>query len=388
MRPNPSGPLQETYEQQSRLVAAALRAAYAWSERAGHPEAMKEISRMTGVVMEALGPGTGPAAPMQLVGFLRRPLGELLSLASPGRDVAADDPVSEAVLLRPDGRLADAAYDVACEYARQLAQSFETAEWLPPWTRMRAEQIQNQVFAALVESGDQDSYTRARRFLVHYPASDRPGLSARLAAAGTRCAARYSAVPPEQRYPGADGQWWWPCPACKWPMTVTGDQVRCRYRLHQAFYQAVPGQAATSPPRLLRTGDRRTRAVPRPWPARDAVCVDPGVWRYIVVPGASELRIAAALEKAGAEVRLWPGMDAYDLLVRAGTLERRLDVKEYLSARKLIEDLRDSPPRAEVLLPATHEHQADLITTALPSLQVVTETALRRQVRQAARRNP
>lgn len=390
MRPSLARLPEETRQRQSRLVAAALRAAYAWSERAGHPEAMKEISRMTGVVMEALGPGTGPAAPMQLVGFLRRPLGELLCLTEPGGDPdgAADDAISEAVLLSPDGLLADAAYDLACEYARQLAEAFETAEWLPPWTRMRAEQIENQVFAALVESGDQDSYTRARRFLVDYPASDRPELSARLAATGTRCAARYSALPPEQRYPGPDGQWWWPCPACRWPMTVTGDQVRCRYRLHQAFYQAVPGRAAMSPPQLLRTGDRGTRAVPRARPTRDAVCVDPGVWRYIVVPGASEIRIAAALEKAGAEVRLWPGMDAYDLHVRAGTLERRLDVKEYRSARRLIEDLRDSPPRADVLLPATHEHQTDLITAAIPSLPVVTETALRRQVRQAARRNP
>ena len=108
------------------------------------------------------------------------------------------------------------------------------------------------------------------------------------------------------------------------------------------------------------------------------------MWRYIVVPGASELRIATDLEKLGADVRMWPEMDSYDLHVSAGTLERSLDVKEYRSARRLIENLRSRVPQAAVLLPKSHEHQADLIAAALPSVTVITETALRRQVRQAA----
>lgn len=170
-------------------------------------------------------------------------------------------------------------------------------------------------------------------------------------------------------------------------MAVTGDTVRCRYRPHRAAYQAVPGRAG-SPPRLLRTGDRAPGSVPRARPAGNAVCVDPGVWRFIVVPGASEIRIATELRLLGADVRMWPDMDAYDLHVSAGTLDRRLDVKEYRSARRLIEDLRSKAPRAAVLLPKSHEHQADLITAALPSITVITETTLRRQVRQAARRNP
>jgi hypothetical protein len=168
-------------------------------------------------------------------------------------------------------------------------------------------------------------------------------------------------------------------------MTVTSDHVRCRYLPHQAAYQAVPGRAS-SPPRLLRTGDCSLRRVPTARRADNAVCVDPGVWRYIVVPGACEVRIAASLEKLGADVQLWPGMDAYDLHVRAGRLELRLDVKEYRSARRLVEDLRDRPPSATIVLPATHEQQLDVITTSLPSVAVMTETALRRQVRQATAR--
>jgi hypothetical protein len=364
-------------QRQARVVAASLRAAYAWSERKTHPEAMREIARMTGVVMEALGPGQGPTSPMQLVGLLRCPLGDLLSLTG-----GTDDPVAEAVLLNPRDGLADTAYDRACEYAQQLTQSM-AAGWLPSWTRMRAEQIQHEVFAALVESGDPGSYVLGRRFLIDHPASDPEQLSSQLLAAGARLAARYSPLPPDQHYQAAGGRrWWWPCPVCQWPMTVTGDYVRCRYLPHQAVYQAVSGRTS-SPPRLLRTDDRSPRCVPAARRAENAVCVDPGVWRYIVVPGASEVRIATSLEKLGADVRLWPDMDAYDLHVRAGRLERRLDVKEYRSARRLVEDLRDKPPSVTILLPASHEHQLDVISAGLPTVKVMTETALRRQVRQA-----
>ena len=79
-------------------------------------------------------------------------------------------------------------------------------------------------------------------------------------------------------------------------------------------------------------------------------------------------------------------MDSYDLHVTRGHAGARLDVKEYRSARRLIEDLRDRAPRAAVLLPKSYEHQADLIAAALPSVAVFTETLLRRQVRQAAAR--
>lgn len=372
-------------QRQSRVVAACLRAGFAWSQRETRPGAMREIARMTGVVMEAAGPGHGPISPMQLISYLRRPLGELIGLA--GQDPGgADDAITAAVLLDGD-RLADAAYDLACEYAQQLTTAAETAAWLPSWTTMRAEQVENAAFSALVESGDKDAYTRARRLITEYPAGDKEELSAQIAATGARCPVKYSPLPADQLYTTAGGAWWWPCPACRWPMTVTGDAVRCRYRPHQAFYQAVPGRRGARP-RLLRVGDRAPGSVPQARTAGSAVCVDPGVWRYIVVPGASETRIAGDLEKLGARVEMWPDMDAYDLRVLAGTLDLRLDVKEYRSARRLTENLRSRAPRAAVLLPKSHEHQAGLIAAALPSLTVITETALRRQVRQATRRNP
>jgi pPIWI_RE three-gene island domain Y/REase associating with pPIWI_RE len=381
-----ASPHDGTRQRQSRVAAACLRAAYAWSERESRPGAMREVARMTGVVMEALGPGSGPASPMQLVACLRRPLSELVTMAGQEHD-STEDAINEAVLLDGD-RLADAAYDVACEYAQQLTSAAETAAWLPSWTRMLAEQVENEAFSALVESGDKDAYTRARRLITEFPAGTQEELSAQVIAAGARCPVKYSPLTADQQYMTGSGSWWWPCPACRWPMTVAGDAVRCRYRPHRAAYQAAQRRPG-SPPRLLRTGDRVPGSVPQARPAGNAVCVDPGVWRFIVVPGASEIRIAGELEKLGADVRMWPDMDTCDLHVRAGTLDRLLDVKEYRSARRLIEDLRSKVMRAAVLLPKSHEHQAGLIAAALPSITVITETTLRRQVRQAAtRRHP
>src|SRR5260370_1464772 len=105
----------ESARRHERVVAAAVRAAYAWSGRAKHPDAMLEISRMTGVVMEARGRGFEPTTPMGLVESLRSPLGGLLSFAA-----AVDPAVAEAGLLDSGDEGTDAGYDVGCEDAQQL----------------------------------------------------------------------------------------------------------------------------------------------------------------------------------------------------------------------------------------------------------------------------
>jgi hypothetical protein len=191
---------------QERVVAASVRAAYAWSERSKHPEAMREIARMTGVVMEARGRGYGPTAPTQFLELLQQPLGKLLSFAGP-----ADEAVADAILLDGNGRVTDAVYDVGCEYAQQLDTTLETAAWLPSWARMRGEQVQTKVFSALVESGDQQAYVRGRRFLIDHPAGQREEIANVLADTGTRCPAEFHDIPGMQVHSHRGQRWWWPC---------------------------------------------------------------------------------------------------------------------------------------------------------------------------------
>ena len=375
-------------QRQSRVVAACLRAAYAWSERESRPGAMREIARMTGVVMEALGPGRGPASPMQLVECLRRPLGELVTLAGeePG---SADDAIAAAVLLDGD-RLADAVYDMACEYAQQLTTAAETAAWLPSWTRMRAEQVENEAFSALVESGDKDAYTRARRLIIEYPAGEREELSAQIVAARARCPVKYSALSADQQYTAPGGSWWWPCPACRWPMAVTGETGALPVPAPPGRLPGRPGTgrvtAAAAAHRRPRPG-QRAAGTSRP---ESAVCVDPG-----------RVALHRRPRRLGTQDRHGPGEAgrrrpdvAGDGLLRparqrghAGAPAGRQGVP--LSAQAHRGPPQTGVPRAAVLLPKSCEHQADLIAAALPSVTVITETMLRRQVRQAAaRRNP
>ena len=64
------------------ITSAALRAAVAWTRREEEPRAWRELSRMTGVLMYALGPGQGPSTPLEVVELLRHPLAKLLGSAA------------------------------------------------------------------------------------------------------------------------------------------------------------------------------------------------------------------------------------------------------------------------------------------------------------------
>src|ERR1035441_7524262 len=89
---------------------------------------------------------------------------------------------------------------------------------------------------------------RARRFLIEHPAGDRQELSEQVAAAGAK-PVKYEGLMADQQYESGKTSWWWPCPVCRWPMAVTGDSVRCRYRPHQAAYQVMRVKPGSQPRR-------------------------------------------------------------------------------------------------------------------------------------------
>ncbi|CAM5571232.1 MULTISPECIES: restriction endonuclease-related protein [Streptomyces] len=370
-------------ERAHRVVAAALRAAYAWTVRHRRSGAMREVARMTGVVMEAHGPGRGPTTPLDLVGCLRRRLGLLPALAE-----GTDEEIAQVVLLGNDDRLTSDAHDLACEYALPVGGPSDSAQWMPTWTRMHTDQIRSMTFNALIQGNGQESYVASRRFLIEHPAGSLAELRDLVSETGVRLPPRgYTDIPAGHVHHSAGGDaWWWPCPTCRWPMEVAGTTVRCQYRPHAAVYQLTEGRSGGSRPLLSRIDEGRPRvAKPVARPAAGSRCVDPGVWRFVVVPGASEIRLKQCLERLGATVQLWPELDRYDLHVRAGGEEFRVDLKEYRSVHRLIADLRAKPPSARVLLPKTHEHQLGTLQTVLPSLLITTETKFCTEVRRALR---
>ncbi|SRR6266705_470118 len=311
-----------------RVVTAAVRAAFAWSARDRDVHAFRELARMTGVVMEALGPGQGPVTPGELVAALQRPLGEFLPVPVGLGATDAMDAIADAVLLTGDGRLTDAVFEVGCEYVQDVLATLDPAtDWLPSWTWMQAEQVERKVFGRLIDGASDDDYRVARQFLVEFPAGEEEALVDAANQRGARRVARYEPVDAEQVHQDHRGRrWWWPCPMCRWPMRVDSVLVRCAYGPHLARYQ-VRLASGNGRPSLLQAADGAP-APGRALPAAGAVRVDTAVWRFITVPGAAELRMADRLRRLGATVVLWPSKDLYDLHVAAGRKTWTVDVKD------------------------------------------------------------
>lgn len=187
-----------------RVTTAALRAAVAWTLHDSEPYAWRELSRMTGVVSHVLGPGRGPAGPLELVRLLQAPLSGLL------RGFDAPDALADLVLLDQSGELTDEAIEVGCEYTEALFETVDdpARQWLPSWAWQRAEQVQRAVFERLISAGNDQRYTSSRRFLIEHPAGDERELVERRNAAGAWPVADYDPIAPDRVY-GNHGRTWW-----------------------------------------------------------------------------------------------------------------------------------------------------------------------------------
>jgi pPIWI_RE three-gene island domain Y len=128
-----------------RSVTAAIRAGYAWTARQDHPEAWREIGRMTGVIMRAAGPGHGLVTPSQLISALHRPLADWL----PG--VTTDSVLAALVILDGDDQLSDATYEVGCDYTTEVLTGHDAGgRWLPDWRVHQTEQVERAAFRVLI----------------------------------------------------------------------------------------------------------------------------------------------------------------------------------------------------------------------------------------------
>jgi hypothetical protein len=362
-----------------RALTASVRAAYAWTKRSADPIAvLREVARMTGVIMEAHGTGQGPTTPTALIDALHRPLGTL-----PIFRRCDDDAVTELVLL-VEGQLTPDAFTTASEYVVPLTGSPGDSNLMPSWTRMHQDQIRNDFYKAIASARTQDEYVAARRLFIENPAGSAEELGSLLARLGVAPPdGGYRTIPEKQVYRSNGGPgWWWPCPSCKWPMFVDGRKVACSYRPHEGVFEVTIDRGLGRP--LLRRLDEGSRMkLPEARSAADARCVSEGVWRFLVVPGVGELRVFEAVRKLDVPVDLWPGRDSFDLCVWPGVDEIRLDLKEYQSVAHLVDRLSEKPPApgVEILLPRTHEWQSEDLATALPKVKVTTESRFLKRVR-------
>jgi pPIWI_RE three-gene island domain Y len=153
---------EDVRRRRAQVVTAALRAGYAWSARHDEVRAWRELAAMTGVVMNALGPGCGLVTPTELVAALRVPLRGLLPPLPSGAVESVDD-----VVVLNGEELTNAAYEVGCEYTEALFEASDPAnEWLPAWARQRAEQVERALFEELIRGVDP---TWVRRAVHRHP---------------------------------------------------------------------------------------------------------------------------------------------------------------------------------------------------------------------------
>lgn len=169
-----------------------------------------------------------------------------------------------------------------------------------------------------------------------------------------------------------------PCPRCGWPMQNQGRTVFClspACRRAGASFQRLNGQ-------LTPTGEA---ALPPPFRAGERVRLKPGIWHYTVLPGLTELALAEQLEALpGVTVEYWPDFDRYDLLIRAGEHQYRVDVKDHTSPTTLLASL--GYEIAEwIVVPDTRRDQVRILRERGPAnMQFTTVSAFVKQIRGVA----
>jgi hypothetical protein len=166
-------------------------------------------------------------------------------------------------------------------------------------------------------------------------------------------------------------------------MRIQGAVVSCAYSPHQAVFRVTrAGGAPGSRPVLTKTSAARLR-LPDARPAAGSTCVDQAVWRFITVPGISEVLLEKRLRAIpGVGVQMWPVRDAYDLLVTAPDGHPwRVDVKDHVSPAGIAAD----PPAAEyVVVPTYRKGQVNQLRRMLPDRQVRTVDQFVSEVREYA----
>ena len=155
--------------------------------------------------------------------------------------------------------------------------------------------------------------------------------------------------------------------------------MSCAYSPHQAVFRITGTGRPAGKPILVKTSAARLR-VPDAQPPAGSTCVDQAVWRFVTVPGISEVLLERRLRAIpGVGVQMWPVRDAYDLLVTAPDGHPwRVDVKDHVAPAGIAAD----PPAAEyVVVPAYRKGQVSQLRRMLPGKQVRTIDQLVSEVR-------
>ncbi|MGW7529799.1 restriction endonuclease-related protein [Streptomyces sp. NPDC054783] len=300
--------------------------------------------------------------------FARRLRGSRVADLLPGRPQGSV--LGKLWLLDDDGMPSSALHRLAVEASehghqapgigadiRHLHSLLRAVGMLPVSTglsRISGETVQHAVFRALRAAGF-EAYTRGREAMVRTPVLTRRDLSRNTALVELGA---YTGVSPTRQFGGL----WAACPMCRWTMRATYRpngvvDVECedeRHSLLGARYRAEP--TAVVGWRLAPCGELRT--VPELLSVEGYVALPYALWLWVTLPGLLEVELRDRLVALGAEVRLWPFGDAYDLHVARPGRSRawRVDVKTWADPYGLAQKLREDPEGPSELCFVVPEH--------------------------------
>ncbi len=297
----------------------------------------------------------GPANPLPFGEFRRALKGDVAALLPEGVTPLDLDGM---LVVDQDGQITEDAFDFDLEQRMLLhtLHKLDTFAGALNDQELQSEIDQETAFTLLRKQGDQRAYEAGRQDLIRRPAGPVEELcELRLP---PLVADFYREISYDSLYQG----WWYPCPICRWPMRIAvrknaGTAVgaaRCWHAPHAdmgASYLFRLPTDASAPNLLPEPSPPRPRGreavlapdlgeVPQAAPAKGHKALSRGIWRYTTVPGLPELDLRDRLVERGLKVSLWPGLDAYDLLVevdskRGKNIRFKVDVKDYTSAPTL-----------------------------------------------------
>ncbi|MFD6133275.1 hypothetical protein ACFWC2_28870 [Streptomyces diastaticus] len=358
--------VQELDGDQRAALDACVVAALALSSAEGEAQArMRLLMECHGRYVRSF--GVLEQAPSYGV-FVRRLRGSRVADLLPGRPKRSV--LGKLWLLNDDGVPSSALDRLAVEASdhghqapgigadiRHLHSLLRAVGMLPVSTglsRISGETVQHAVFRSLRAAGF-EAYTRGREAMVRTPVLTRRILSRNTALVELGA---YTGISPTRQFGGL----WAACPMCGWTMRATYRpngvvEVECedeRHSLLGARYRAEP--TAVEGWSLAPCGELRT--VPELLPVEGYVALPYALWLWVTLPGLLEVELRNRLVALGAEVRLWPFGDAYDLHVTRPGCSRawRVDVKTWADPYGLAQKLREEPERPGGLCFVVPEH--------------------------------
>lgn len=372
------------------------------SEELDGPKRLDRLIEAHGILMAACGPGHLIRFEELLGRLTGDRAGSLEGLLPDWIDTKA---VAGVRLMDSEGVATEDGFDFRHEAQRVMRAAEKVGKFTGQVTKPKLddEYSQEAVFSAIKGP----FYERHRTTLVENPTVPTRSLS------GLKLPSRandfYKPISQYAQYSG----WWWPCPACKWPMKVaatrsgarTRGRVQCLYPWHEetgASYEFVVTARKKTAPGLSPTFECRVPSgrfatlwtgalpqVPEAQPTEEYSALVRPVWRYTVVPGLPELglhrAVTAALEGKPWTAHLWPNGDQCDHWITHQDSEKPwfpADFKDYTWVNHLVSKLHiDSGDKggAEYLVVPDHRQeqvaQLDMVCRMYGMKAAMTATA-------------